>query len=463
MIPLTLAEIAEAVGGTLDGGADPAAIVTAAVVVDSRLVERGGLFVARVGEAQDGHDYAGAAVEAGATAVLAQRPVGVPAIVVDDSERAFGLLARAVVDRLPKLTVVGVTGSSGKTSTKDLLAQVLEPLGPLVAPPGSYNTEVGVPLTVLRADESTRTLVVEMGARGVGHIAHLCGIAPPTIGVVLNVGSAHLGEFGDRDTTARAKAELVEALPAHGTAVLNGDDQLVRAMAEKTEATVLMVGESVHADIRAEDISLDDHGRPAFELVTPEGRALVRLTLVGEHHVGNALAAAAVAHALGMSAADIAARLDQAQARSRWRMEVTERADGVTVVNDAYNANPESMRAALKALAALGRGRRTWAVLGQMLELGDSSTAEHDALGRLAVRHNVSRLVAVGEGARPIQLGAAHEGSWGDEASWVPDADAALAMLRAELRSGDVVLIKASRATGLERLAEALVGEDPLT
>lgn len=462
MIPLTLAEIAEAVGGTLDG-ADPAATVTAAVVIDSRLVEPGGLFVARVGEAQDGHDYAGAAVEAGATAVLAQRPVGVPAIVVDDSERAFGLLARAVVDRLPKLTVVGVTGSSGKTSTKDLLAQVLEPLGPLVAPPGSFNTEVGVPLTVLRADESTRTLVVEMGARGVGHIAYLCGIAPPTIGVVLNVGSAHLGEFGDRDTTARAKAELVEALPAHGTAVLNGDDQLVRAMAEKTEATVLMVGESVHADIRAEDVSLDDHGRPAFELVTPEGRAPVRLTLVGEHHVGNALAAAGAAHALGMSAADIAARLEQAQARSRWRMEVTERADGVTVVNDAYNANPESMRAALKALAALGRGRRTWAVLGQMLELGDSSTAEHDALGRLAVRLDVSRLVAVGEGARPIQLGAAHEGSWGDEASWVPDADAALARLRAELRSGDVVLIKASRATGLERLAEALVGEDPLT
>ncbi|HEY9410612.1 MAG TPA: UDP-N-acetylmuramoyl-tripeptide--D-alanyl-D-alanine ligase [Jiangellaceae bacterium] len=463
MIPLTLAEIAEAVGGTLDGGADPAATVTAAVVVDSRLVEPCGLFVARVGEEQDGHDYAGAAVEAGAAAVLAQRPVGVPAIVVADSERAFGLLARAVVDRLPKLTVVGVTGSSGKTSTKDLLAQVLEPLGPLVAPPGSFNTEVGVPLTVLRADESTRTLVVEMGARGVGHIAYLCDIAPPTIGVVLNVGSAHLGEFGDRDTTARAKAELVEALPAHGTAVLNGDDQLVRAMAEKTEATVLMVGESVHADIRAEDVSLDDHGHPAFELVTPEGRAPVRLTLVGEHHVGNALAAAGAAHALGMSAADIAARLEQAQARSRWRMEVTERADGVTVVNDAYNANPESMRAALKALAALGRGRRIWAVLGQMLELGDSSTAEHDALGRLAVRLDVSRLVAVGEGARPIQLGAAHEGSWGDEASWVPDADAALAILRAELRSGDVVLVKASRATGLERLAEALVGEDPQT
>ena len=204
MIPLTLAEIAAATGGSLDSVPDPEAQVDGPVVVDSREVAPGGLFVARAGEHQDGHDYAAAAVQAGAVAVLATRPVGVPAVLVEDTELAFGRLARAVVGRLPDLVVVGVTGSSGKTTTKDLLAQVLEPLGPLIAPPGSYNTEVGVPLTVLRADESTRTLVVEMGARGVGHVAYLCGIAAPSIGVVLNVGSAHLGEFGDRDTIARA-------------------------------------------------------------------------------------------------------------------------------------------------------------------------------------------------------------------------------------------------------------------
>lgn len=463
LIGLTLDEIAEAVGGRLDAVTDPSLTVTGPVVIDSREVGPGALFVARQGAVNDGHEFAVAAVDAGAVAVLAQRPVGVPAVVVDDSERALGTLARAVVDRLPELTVIGITGSSGKTSTKDLIAQVLEPLGPLVAPPGSYNTEVGVPLTVLRADESTRTLVVEMGARGVGHVAYLCEIAPPRIGVVLNVGSAHLGEFGDRETIARSKGELVEALSADGTAVLNGDDQLVREMAERTQATVLMVGESVHADLRAEGVTLDAGGRATFTLVTPEGQAQVTLATVGEHHVANALSAAGVAHALGMNVADIAAGLTAARPRSRWRMEVTERADGVTIVNDAYNANPESMRAALDALAVIGRGRRTWAVLGEMLELGAASASEHAALGRAVVRHDVSRLVAVGAGAEPIQLGAAHEGSSGDEAGWVPDIDAAVSMLRAELRPGDVVLVKASRATGLERVAEALLREDPST
>ncbi len=466
VIRMTVAEIGAVVGGRLDGGADPEAVVDGPVVVDSRELAPGGLFVARAGANQDGHDFAAAAIEAGAVAVVAERPVGVPAVLVGDTEQALGLLARAVLDRLPHLTVVGITGSSGKTSTKDMLAHVLEPVGPLVAPSGSLNTEIGVPLTALRVEATTRTLLVEMGARGVGHIAYLCGITPPRIGVVLNVGSAHLGEFGDRDAIARAKGELVAALPADGTAVLNGDDPLVRRMAELADesgAAVLMVGESVHADVRAENVVLGTDVRPSFDLVTPDGSAKVALRYVGEHQVANALAAAGAAHALGMSVADIASRLSTAGRRSPWRMEVIERPDGVTVVNDAYNANPESMRAALKALAALGRGRRTWAVLGEMLELGDSSTAEHDALGRLAVRLDVSRLVAVGEGARPIQLGAAHEGSWGDEAAWVPDIDAALEVLSAELEPGDVVLVKASRATGLERLAMALSGEDPVT
>lgn len=473
MIALTLSEIAAATSGRLDAVSDPETTVTGAVVADSRGVERGDLFVAIPGERVDGHDFAGAAVQAGAAAVLAERPVGVPAVVVDDSVAALGALAAATLARISP-TVVAVTGSSGKTSTKDLLAQVLAARGPIVAPTGSYNTEVGVPLTVLTADESTSTLVLEMGARGAGHIAYLCGIARPQVAIVLNVGTAHVGEFGGRDEIARAKSELVQALPATGTAVLNADDPLVRQMAGVTDAGVLMFGESVHADIRADAVSLDERGRAAFDLVTPAGSEHVTLRLVGEHHVSNALATAAAAWALELDMADVAAALSAATPRSPWRMAVTDRPDGVTVVNDAYNANPESMRAALKALVALGgtgTGRRTWAVLGEMRELGATSPAEHDALGRLVVRLGIDRLIAVGEEARPIQGGAASElgaanepapgdeGSWGNEAAWLPDGAAALDVLRTELEAGDVVLVKASRAAGLEKVAEALLAE----
>ncbi|HJU97277.1 MAG TPA: UDP-N-acetylmuramoyl-tripeptide--D-alanyl-D-alanine ligase [Jiangellaceae bacterium] len=459
MIALSLAEIASVTGGHLDAVPDGAVTVFGPVVADSREVAAGALFVAVRGERVDGHDFAAAAVGDGAVAVLAEHAVGVPAVVVDDSVRALGDLAQEVLDRAGAATVVGVTGSSGKTGTKDLLAQVLAGRGPLVAPPNSYNTEVGVPLTVLTVDEATRTLVLEMGARGTGHIAYLCRIAPPRIGVVLNVGSAHLGVFGDRESIARSKAELVEALEPDGTAVLNGDDPLVRRMAEQTEAAVLMVGESVHADIRAENVGLDGSGRAGFTLVAPDGTAPVRLQVVGVHQVGNALAAAGAAHALGLGVDAVAAALTAARPLSRWRMEVVERADGVTVVNDAYNANPESMRAALTTLVAIAGDRRTWAVLGEMRELGEASAAEHEALGRLAVRLDVGTVVAVGEGARAVHVGAADEGSPQDAAAWVPDIGAALTLLREHVRPGDVVLVKASRAAGLERLADALVRE----
>jgi UDP-N-acetylmuramoyl-tripeptide--D-alanyl-D-alanine ligase len=363
-----------------------------------------------------------------------------------------------VIHRLPDATLVGITGSSGKTSTKDLLAQVLARLGPTVAPPGSFNNELGHPYTVLRATPQTRYLVLETSARGIGHIRHLTEIAPPRIGVVLNVGSAHLGEFGSREAIAQAKGELVEALPPDGVAVLNADDPLVAAMASRTRARVVAVGEAPGADVRAEAVTLDELGRPGFTLLAGGDRADVQLRLVGAHHVGNALAAAAVALECGMPLPDVAAALSAATPASRWRMEVTERADGVLVINDAYNANPESMRAALKALVSVARGRRaeggrSFAVLGEMAELGPDGPAEHDAIGRLAVRLDVSRVVAVGEQARPIQHGAALEGSWDGESSWVPDVEAAVDLLRAELRRGDVVLVKASRAAGLERVA----------
>ncbi|MFE9601792.1 UDP-N-acetylmuramoyl-tripeptide--D-alanyl-D-alanine ligase [Streptomyces hokutonensis] len=457
MIALSLAEIAEVVGGQTHDIPDPSVQVTGPVVRDSREVLPGSLFVAFVGERVDGHDFANAVVEAGAVALLASRPVGVPAIVVDDVQSALGALARHVVRRLGA-TLVALTGSAGKTSTKDLIAQVLARKAPTVFTPGSLNNEIGLPLTALSATDETRFLVLEMGARGIGHIRYLTDLTPPQIGLVLNVGTAHIGEFGGREQIAQAKGELVEALPENGAAILNADDPLVRAMASRTKAKVILFGESGEADVRAENVRLTDSGQPAFSLHTPSGCSEVTMRLYGEHHVSNALAAAAVAHELGMSADEIATALSEAGSLSRWRMEVTERPDGVTIVNDAYNANPESMRAALRALAAMGKGRRTWAVLGKMAELGDEALAEHDAVGRLAVRLNVGKLVAVGgREASWLQLGAYNEGSWGEESVHVSDAQAAVDLLRSELRPGDVVLVKASRSVGLESVAQALV------
>ncbi|MGW0117436.1 UDP-N-acetylmuramoyl-tripeptide--D-alanyl-D-alanine ligase [Streptomyces sp. NPDC003327] len=465
MIALSLAEIAEIVGGQAHDIPDPATRITGPVVIDSREVKPGSLFAAFAGERVDGHDYAERAVAAGAAAVLAARPVGVPAIVVPDVQAALGALARAVVERLGT-DVVALTGSAGKTSTKDLIAQVLSRHAPTVWTPGSLNNEIGLPLTALTATDETRHLVLEMGARGIGHIRYLTGLTPPRIGLVLNVGSAHIGEFGGREQIAVAKGELVESLPAAedgGIAVLNADDPLVRAMASRTKARVTLFGEADEAAVRAENVHLTESGQPSFRLHTPTGCSDVTLRLYGEHHVSNALAAAAVAHELGMPVEEIATALSEAGTLSRWRMEVTERPDGVTIVNDAYNANPESMRAALRALAAMGRARqgrgaRTWAVLGKMAELGDASLAEHDAVGRLAVRLNVSKLVAVGDReASWLQLGAYNEGSWGEESVHVSDAQAAVDLLRSELRPGDVVLVKASRSVGLEQVAIALL------
>jgi UDP-N-acetylmuramoyl-tripeptide--D-alanyl-D-alanine ligase len=467
MIEMTLAEVAAVTGGRLHRATGDERVT--AVEFDSRQVGTGGLFLALPGERADGHDFAAAAVAAGAVAVLAAREVDVPAVLVPPAEpgslatgsylaatdpdgsgaavlAALARLAAHNVGALTGLTVVGVTGSSGKTSTKDLLAAVLAPLGPTVVPPGSFNNELGLPWTALRADATTRHLVLELSARGPGHIAALCRVAQPRIGVVLNVGRAHLGEFGSPEAIAQAKGELVEALPADGVAVLNADDPAVAAMAARTGARVVTVGRSPGADVRADDVVLDA-GRARFGLVTPQGTADVALRLVGAHHVGNALAAAAVALECGATPEGVAAALSGAAPASRWRMEVTDRADGVTVINDAYNANPESMRAAVQALASVGGSdRRTWAVLGRMAELGDESAAAHAETAAVAAELGVDELVTV---AAP-EYGAGRA---------VGDVAAALDLLRAELRPGDVVLVKASRAAGLDRLADALLNE----
>lgn len=459
MIPMTLETVARVTGGTL-AGADPATVVDGPVVTDSREAGPGGLYVARVGEHADGHDFADRAAAAGAVAALTTRPLpGLACVVVDDTQEAFAALARAVVDGVPGLAVVGITGSSGKTSTKDLLGTVLATAGPTVAPVGSYNSEVGVPLTVCRVTPDTRFLVAEMGARGIGHIAYLTRMAPPRVGVVLNVGTAHVGEFGSREAIATAKSELVAALPAEGLAVLNADDDAVRAMAAVTAARVVLVGEAADADLRASDVVLDAGGRPSFTVHTPAGPRPVALGLVGRHHVGNALSVLAVALELGLALDDAVAALGAARPVSRWRMEVVERADGVTLVNDAYNANPDSMSAALGALERMGEGRRTWAVLGTMLELGEESDAMHAGVGEEAVARGVDQLLVVGAAAAPLAAGARAalaRGSGTTAVREVPDADAAEALLRAELAPDDVALFKSSRDAGLRLLGDRL-------
>ena len=461
--------------------------VTGSVEFDSRALTPGGLFLALPGRHADGHDFAEAAVRAGAVAVLAARPVGSPAIVVPPAPAAdahAGVLEHdssgagaAVLAALAKLAaavaaelvagglrIIGVTGSSGKTSTKDLVAAVLRPLGEVVAPPGSFNNELGLPWTVLRATRATDFLVLEMSARHPGNIAALAQIAPPSIAVVLNVGTAHLGEFGSREVIATTKAELVQAVPASGVVVLNADDPVVAAMAAGTDAKVVTVGTAEGADIRAVDIRLDGVARASFTLLAGGSATPVTLAVHGEHQVGNALSAAAVAVECGATAEQVSAALAAAGAASRHRMEVRTRADGVTVINDAYNANPDSMRAGLQALAVMGRSPevRSWAVLGEMGELGEESITEHDRIGRLAVRLDISRLVVVGTGrsVSAIHHGAVMEGSWGSEATMVADTDAALELLRAELRPGDVVLVKASNAAGLGALADKLAELD---
>ncbi|ADG99021.1 UDP-N-acetylmuramoylalanyl-D-glutamyl-2,6-diamin opimelate/D-alanyl-D-alanyl ligase [Segniliparus rotundus DSM 44985] len=483
MIPWTLRQVAAAVGGKLHQVPDPEQLVTAPLEHDSRKVVPGGLFLAVPGERTDGRSHAAAAHAAGAVATLSSDPLDVPTVVLgagpyptgpQESRRlalaALAALAKANAQALVArgLTVVGITGSSGKTSTKDLVTQVLATRGATVGPPGSFNNELGHPWTVLRADQDTRFLVLELAARTIGHIAELAQIAQPRIGVVLGVGSAHLGVFGSRENIAIAKGELVEALPCAddgGVAVLNADDPLVSAMASRTRARVVRYGMAESADVRAADVRLDPLSRASFTLITPQGDAPVTLRVHGEHQAHNALAAAAVAAECGLSPAQTAEALSAAQAASPRRMQVAERADGVVVVNDSYNANPESMRAGLRALVGMAHqcGGASWAVLGQMGELGDDSIVLHDQLGRFVVRLSVDRLVVVGDSrsAKALHTGAVLEGSWSGEAVLVPDWQSAARLVAAELGPRDVVLVKASQSEGLWQVAEALLEPRP--
>lgn len=503
MIKLTVQQVADITGGKLSEEADPAAVVESFVEFDSRKITPGGLFVAMPGVRVDGHDYVDAAIAAGAVAAITTRPVGQPAVVVpkverdpgDNSDLAAGdpdgsaggvvagmsKLAAYVARELVQhhgLRITGVTGSAGKTSTKDLISAVLSRAGETVAPPGSFNNEIGHPYTVLRCTPETDFLVAEMSARGIGHIAHLAQIAPPQVGVVLNVGSAHIGEFGSRENIARAKGELVEALPAAadgGVAVLNADDDLVSAMVSRTQARVVTFSAAGNeqADYYASDVELDELARATFTLHTPGSKPeQVRLNVFGAHQVSNALAAAAVGVECGISPDVVADALSCAHSLSVNRMDVNTRPDGVTVINDAYNANPESMRAGIAALgftAAARPGVRSIAVLGEMAELGEDSVAAHAALADELARYRVTHLVTVGRNAATDAL-AKRSREHGIETSQVEDAAQAAEAVETLIATPpvgeegwrnrefrDVVLVKASNALGLWAVAERLL------
>lgn len=463
MIALTLAEIADALGGQIvRGTADE--VVSGRVETDSRLVTPGSIFFALPGETTDGALFADAAVAAGAALVVAERPVdaAVAVIVVDDGVAALAALARLVVGRvraLGHLRVVAITGSNGKTTTKNLLRAVLAAEGPTVAPEGSFNNHVGAPISMLRIDEQTRFLVVEMGASHIGEIARLISIVTPDIGIVLKVGLAHAGEFGGIEAVQQAKAEMVTDLPVDAVALLHGDDPRVAEMAGMTSARVVRFGLGDVNDVRAEQVEATATGT-TFDYVADGARHPVALRILGEHHVANALAALAAARELGVDPARAIAAIESVPRAERWRMELLERGDGVTVINDAYNASPDSTAAALKTLAQITRGGpgRSIAVLGEMAELGEYAQEEHDRIGRLVVRLNISQLVVVGERARHIHAAAGLEGSWDGESVLVADPDAAYDLLRGELAPGDVVLVKSSKSAGLRFLGDRLGG-----
>jgi UDP-N-acetylmuramoyl-tripeptide--D-alanyl-D-alanine ligase len=467
MIALALSDIAQAMSGDLHPATAPGALsaeslVAGSVHTDSREVTAGDIFVAKPGEETDGHLFAPAAVANGAVVLIVERLLDEPVaqILVADSVVALGDLATHVIRTVRtagRLKVVGVTGSNGKTTTKNLLRAILERVGPTIAAKASFNNEVGAPLTMLGVTDDTRFLVAEMGASAEGEIARLVRMARPDIGIVLTVGLAHAGGFGGIEGTVRTKSEMVTDLLPENVAVLNSDDDRVAGMAAVTAARVVWFGEGDRAMVRASDITGSRTGT-TFTLHLPDGESRpVSFRVLGEHHVMNALAASAAAHELGVAIDDIVAALESVTVAERWRMEVLGGRDDVTVINDAYNASPDSMTAALKTLAQVRTPTgRSIAVLGEMSELGELAGEEHDRIGLLAVRLNISQLVVVGPRARRMHISTINEGSWDGESAYVETADDAFELLRDTVKPGDTVLVKSSNSAGLRFLGDRL-------
>ena len=451
--------IAEAVSGRLVGNDVP---VTGPVVTDSREAQAGSLYVARRGESADGHAFVSGAATRGAVAAIVEHEVdeAVAQIVVEDSTEALGALARAHVEKLRSsgdLDVIAMTGSVGKTTTKDLLLQIMSEDGPTVAPKLSFNNEVGLPLTVLLADESTRHLVLEMGASAPGHITYLTDIVAPDVAIELCVGHAHVGGFGGFEGVAAAKAELIKGTRPGGPVILNTDDPNVEAMAPLATGRVIRFSASGNerGDVVARDVRLDRADRASFTLVTPEGEAPIDLKIVGRHHVANALAAAAGALTLGVSLQTVAAVLSRARALSPHRMDVHElRVDGMdlTLIDDSYNANLDSMRAGIAALASIGRDSQRIAVLGEMLELGEDSQSLHQQVGALIADAGVETLIGLGTDAHYYLEGAPDVPN--REVAADPQDAARLALEHA--KDGAVVLVKGSFGSQSWQVADIL-------
>ena len=460
MIKLSLVRIAEIVDGRLVGDDS---IVSGSVETDSRLVGTGSLFFAKPGEFTDGHNFVASAKDSGAIAAVVERllpEVELPQILVSDSVAALGKLAAAVLAETRAKTglrVIGVTGSNGKTSTKNMLRQVLSRYGNTIAPQESYNNEVGAPISILKIDADTKFLVAELGAGGVGSIEYLAKMTKPDIGVVLKVGLAHVGEFGGPEVTAQIKSELVRELDDNAIFVYNIDDAEVAKMTSLTGAEKFSFGTNSDADLHFDNVRLSIEGTSAdFHFADGESRE-VKLQILGEHQLMNAAATLSVTEQLGIPREDAIAALAELPLAERWRMQLFNLPSGVSVINDAYNASPDSMKAALQTLAALGRGsRRTIAILGEMAELGSFSRDAHDEIGRLVVRYNIDQLVVVGEAAKLIHLGAMQEGSWDGESVFFSAGSEALDYIRGILEPGDIVLVKSSKSANLRFLGDDL-------
>lgn len=464
MIAMTLREIADAAGGKLYLAAQDTAetVISGATNTDSREIGPGDIFVAKPGEVTDGHLFAPVALERGAALLIVERQLELPVtqIVVADAVLALGRFATEVVKRVRshgRLKIIGITGSNGKTTTKNLLRAIVEGVGPTVAARASFNNEVGAPLTFLQLQDDTEFLVAEMGASAIGEIASLVAMAKPDIGVVLTVGLAHAGEFGGIEATVTAKTEMVAELSTDDVAVLNYDDQRVAQMAGQTSARVVWFGLGSGAQVRASEVNASASGT-TFVLTLASGESRpVSFRVLGEHHVMNALAAAASAELLGLGIDDIVTALESVQTAERWRMEVMGGKDGITIINDAYNASPDSMAAAVRTLKQIAApGQRTIAVLGEMSELGEFSGEEHDRIGLMVVRLNISQLVVVGKAARRLHISTINEGSWDGESSYVDTPDEAFTLLENTLRPGDLVLVKSSNSAGLRFLGDKL-------
>ena len=453
MIALKASEIAQIVGGQLKGSD---VIVNAAPVFDSAQATPGAIFLALKGEKTDGHKFVADAFARGAVLALVTTASSERCIVVSDVLEALNKLAAHVRDQLKSLQVVALTGSQGKTTTKDLLQHILENLGRTVAPTGNFNNELGTPITLSQCDEDTKFCILEMGARHIGDIALLCQMAKPNIGMVLRVGTAHIGEFGSAEAVAQAKSEMISSLAPGAIAILGQYDAFTPQMRSLHAGKTITFGESNSADVRATDIEIRE-GRPHFDLVTSAGRAAVGLRIAGIHQVANALAAAAAATALGASIDQIAVALSTADIRSKWRMEIQE-ISGVILINDSYNSSPESAEAALRTLVlfAQERGGQSWAFLGKMHELGESSVARHADVGTLASELGIDHLVCIGAPEYSSRTPA-------ETATEIHlfDQKVDAVQLVEQMSAGDVVLVKASRAEKFEELALAILGRIP--